>query len=324
MMPNRLIRRRQRGLTLVELLVSIVLMLLVSIATVALFSVSSSTYKTVDAGQELQDNARFAMHVISEAARSAGFQDRTGPVQLGNPNLTDVVFGPTTVATWRVQGANNGVINTLTDLKKVAPEDASTAFSTSGVYQKSDALVLRFFGASDTVTPANPDNTMRDCSGRPIPYPTANWDVGISAFHVKTVNGEPELICVSYNPDGGTVSSTQIIRGVETFQVMYGVDTDGDDVPDRWLSANSAWNGFGASPNWNNVVAIRVGLVLRGPIGSGQGQSTTPSENDLYPLGKDFTGSSTEDGLKFTPANANDGRLRRAFSATFMLRNSVR
>ena len=46
MMPNRLIRRRQRGLTLVELLVSIVLMLLVSIATVALFSVSSSTYKT--------------------------------------------------------------------------------------------------------------------------------------------------------------------------------------------------------------------------------------------------------------------------------------
>jgi type IV pilus assembly protein PilW len=169
MMPNRLIRRRQRGLTLVELLVSIVLMLLVSIATVALFSVSSSTYKTVDAGQELQDNARFAMHIISEAARSAGFQDRTGPVQLGNPNLTDVVFGPTIVATWRVQGANNGVINTLTDLKKVAPEDASTAFSTSGVYQKSDALVLRFFGASDTVTPANPDNTMRDCSGRPHP-----------------------------------------------------------------------------------------------------------------------------------------------------------
>ena len=312
----------QGGLTLVELLVSIVLMLLVSIATVALFSVSSSSYKTVDASQELQDNARFAMYVIGEAARSAGFQDRTGPIQPGNPNLTDVVFGPTKVSTWRVQGANGAVINTLADLKKVAPDDASTAFSTSGVTQNSDALVLRFFGASDTVTPANPDNTMRDCSGRPIPYPTAEWDVGLSAFHVRTVNGEPELVCVSYNPNGSVVSSTQIIRGVETFQVMYGLDTDGDDVPDRWLSASSAWTPFAANPNWNNVVAIRVGMVLRGPVGSAQGRSTTASDNDYYPLGKDFTGTSTETGLKF-PA-PDDGRLRRAFATTFMLRKSVR
>lgn len=41
----------QRGLTLVELLVSMVLMLLVSIATVALFNVSSSSFKTVDAAK---------------------------------------------------------------------------------------------------------------------------------------------------------------------------------------------------------------------------------------------------------------------------------
>ena len=64
---------RQRGLTLVEIMVSMVLMLMVAIATVALYNVSSSSYRTVDANQELQDSARFAMEVIGQAARSAGY-----------------------------------------------------------------------------------------------------------------------------------------------------------------------------------------------------------------------------------------------------------
>lgn len=313
----------QRGLTLVELLVSIVLMLLVSVATVALFSVSSSSYKTVDASQELQDNARFAMYVIGEAARSAGFQDRTGPIPLGNPNLTDVVFGPTTVATWRVQGANNA---------QLTSDMSGIAFGSSNGVIESDALVVRFFGVSSTSNPVLADGSMMDCAGRPIRYPIAANDLGVSAFYVKgttTVAIEPELWCRSYVPGGtatasiGSFTETMIVRGVETFQVMYGVDTDSDDVPDRWLSANSpsSWDSP-ISPNWNNVVAIRVGMVLRGPVGSAQGRSTTASDNDYYPLGKDFTGTSTETGLKF-PA-PDDGRLRRAFATTFMLRNSVR
>ena len=50
-MPARsgLRRMHQAGLTLVELLVAMVLMLLVAIATVALYNVSSSSYRTVDA-----------------------------------------------------------------------------------------------------------------------------------------------------------------------------------------------------------------------------------------------------------------------------------
>lgn len=302
----------QRGLTLVELLVAMVLMLLVVLATVALFNVSSSSYKTVDAGQELQDNARFAMEILGQAARSAGYQDRTGPTSSGS-NLTDVVFGPTVTAAWRVEGANNSQLTSST---------SGIVFGASNGVNLSDALVIRFFGVSSTANSTQADGSMIDCSGRAIPYPVGSADVGVSAFFVSVVNGEPELDCKSYNPATGSYSSTQVVRGVESFQVMYGLDTNNDDVPDRWVSADSAWAPFASSPNWNNVVALRVGMVLRGPVGSAQGQSTTASDNDLYPLGKDFTGTSTETGLKFTPAN--DGRLRRAFSTTFMLRNSVR
>jgi type IV pilus assembly protein PilW len=314
MMPANTPCLRQRGLTLIELMVAMVLMLLVSIATVALFNVSASSFRTVDAGQELQDNGRFAMEILGQAVRSAGFQDRTGPVSTGN-DLADGVFGTgsTAAATWRLEGADNSQLTSST---------TAIGFGSNNGVNLSDALVVRFFGASSTTNSAVADGTMIDCSGRAIPYPVGSADVGVSSFFVADVNGEPELQCKSYNPATGKFSTTQIVRGIESFQVMYGLDTDGDDVPNRWVSANSAWTAFTASPNWNNVVAVRVGMVLRGPVGSGQGKSATTSENDLYPLGKDFTGASTETGLKLTPAD--DGRLRRSLAATFMIRNTVR
>ena len=323
---------RQRGLTLVELMVAMVLMLLVSLATVGLFNISATSFKTVDAGQEMQDNARFAMEIIGQAARSAGYQDRTGPVTDGD--MTDNVFGPTWIEedSWRVQGVSNAQIS--------GAGGTSLNFGSNNGVNKSDALVMRFFG-SNLPDPSNPavakfdgsnpvpDGSMIDCSGRSVPYPSGSLDVGVSGFFVKTLSDEPELYCISWNTETGKFSDTQIIRGVESFQVMYGLDTvsPADDVPDRWISATTGWDAKTATPNWNNVVAIRVGMVLRGPVGSAQGQSATAGENDYYPLGQAFTCgtscSSPEDGLKFPPANPADGRLRRAFAATFMIRNAV-
>jgi len=309
----------QQGLTLIELLVAMVLMLLVAIATVALFNVSSSSYRTVDAGQELQDNARFAMEVLGQAARSAGFQDRTGPTVDGQ-NYTDSVFGPVApIKAWRVEGANNAKIDQPAQLKADIP---AAPYGSNNGYNQSDVLVIRFFGATSPTDPSKPDGSMIDCSGRRIPYPSGSADLGISAFSVDIVAGEPELQCTSYNPDGGAISTTSIVRGVESFQVMFGLDTNGDDIPDRWVSADPSWNSTTAIPNWNNVVAVRVGVVLRGPPGSGQGKSATASENDLYPLGKAFVGDSTESGMKLTPTD--DGRLRRSFATTFTFRNAVR
>jgi type IV pilus assembly protein PilW len=327
-------RLRQQGLTLVEMLVGMVLMLLVIMATVALFSVTSSSYRTVDAGQELEDNARFAFEIIGQAIRQAGFQERTGPPSAGNL-LADSLFVGPPAGTWRIEGRS---AQTLTGR-------SSLSYSGSNVVNGSDALIIRFFG-SNLPDPSNPsvplfsgtnpvaDGTMIDCSGRPVPYPTGATDMGHSAFFVRVNSGssEPELACQSWNSATSEFSQTQIIKGVEAFQVMYGVDTDPtpDEVVDRWVSADAAWDDPAANPNWNRVVAIRVGMVLRGPVGSGQGASATSAENEYYPMGRAFTCESatatascspSEAGLKFTaPA---DTRLRRVFTTTFHVRNTV-
>jgi type IV pilus assembly protein PilW len=295
----------QRGLTLVELMVSLVLASLITLAATALYTVTLSSYRTVDAGQELQDSGRFALEVIGQAARLAGYQNYAQRDGSGNENSRR--FVASTYPT--VRGFNNSKVASTTSVT----DDGAT---NNGGINQSDTLALRFHGSSLATDASKPDGSMIDCQGVAQNYPLNADDVALSLFWVAVDStGEPALQCISRgSPTAASLNrNTQpILKGVETFQVMYGLDTNGDSLPRQWVSGQSV-------TDWKQVVAIRVGLVIRGGVGSSQGQSATAAENNLYPLGKTFTGSSTEAGLVF--AAPNDGRLRRVFNATFKLRN---
>ena len=299
--------RGQAGLTLVELLVSLVLASLITLAATALYSVTISSYKTVDAAQELQDSGRFALEVIGQAARIAGYQNYTQRDGSGNENSRR--FAATSFPT--VRGFNNST------LKSTTVNDGDGATDNGGL-NLSDTLSFRFHGASLATDASKPDDSMIDCQGVAQNYPLNANDVALSLFSVANdSSGEPSLQCTSRgSPKEATLTRNMqpILKGVETFQVMYGLDTTGDSIATRWVSGQNV-----AATDWDKVVAVRVGLVIRGDVGSSQGSSATASQNDLYPLGREFTGTSTEAGLKFTAPN--DGRLRRVYNATFKLRN---
>ena len=292
---------RQSGLTLIELLVSLVLASIITLAATALYSVTVSSYKTVDAAQELQDSGRFALEVIGQAARMAGYQNYTQRDGSGRDNSRR--FAPTTLPT--VRGFNNSTIKSST----INDGDGATD---NGGLNLSDTLAFRFQGSSKLDNAVEADGSIIDCLGTAKSYPANPDDVGLSLFSVAVDTiGEPALRCTSST----STIPQPILKGVETLQVMYGLDTNGDSVPRQWVSGQN----ITTTDDWRKVVAVRVGLVIRGDVGSSQGASATAAENDFYPLGKAFTGSSTEAGLKFTAPN--DGRLRRVFNATFKLRN---
>jgi type IV pilus assembly protein PilW len=309
----------EKGLTLVELLVALVLSSIVSLAVIALYSTTASTYRTNDANQELQDTARFVMDVISQQIKLAGLQDQAQSAFWNKALVAQSM--PVALASWdnlnwgnMVFGANNSTIATPGNVN-------SNGVDGSGGYNSSDVLGVRFFGSSLLTDNTKPDSTVIDCQGFPQNYPITVGDVAYSIFWVKstgTADGEPELHCISRgNPVAGTLNrATQpIARGVESFQVMYSVDAGSNSAPDRWLDAQEVT----AAAAWPTVRMVRVGFILRGAPGSGTVQQPT-----MYPMGDEFSkvsgSASTVNGMFFTPPN--DGRLRKAFTLQVTLRNS--
>ena len=73
--PLRTSSRRQRGVTLIELLVALTLGLLVVLIAAAALLLGQQGYKSVDSTTELRDRERFATDLLSRVIVQAGYQD---------------------------------------------------------------------------------------------------------------------------------------------------------------------------------------------------------------------------------------------------------
>jgi type IV pilus assembly protein PilW len=307
-----------KGITLVELLVALVLVSLITLAALALYNSSSSTYRTTDANQELQDNARLVFDIFSQAIRQAGLQDSAqyAAFQLQNQaalppsHVWDMARYDNQPALF---GANNAKLTSTTDY----------GADNSGGYNNSDVFGVRYFGSSSLSDVATPDGSIINCKGDKVAYPIISGDIGFSLIQVATSSsGEPELKCTGKsNGPGASISEQPIVSGVETLQIVYAVDTDAgttaDSTPNRWLNAEQVKNGA----LWSKVRTVRIGMVLRGTTGSATGAPNSPA---LYPLGEDFSkvsGAVPAGEAIFTPPN--DGRLRRAFTFNIAIRNNL-
>ena len=315
----------QSGLTLVELLVALVISSIIAIAAVSALIVSRQGFTTVDAASQLRDNARFATDLIQRLGVQAGYEDLMYATTTRLANVVGVATNPDP----DVAGFNNAT-SSYTD-----PYNTATTRTAGTVGYGSDVLILRYQASETFPGSGVSDKTMIDCSGNPSTAIPANRDDRMaSVFYVALdTQGEPSLMCST-----GPSTGQPIIQGVENFQVLYGTDnvtpntapgsTTTDSVADRFLRADQmvvAGDPVGTNANWRRVRTLRIGMVIRGPIGSAQ--DTTAQT--LYPLGqaKNASGgspgsamsSSSDPGTIFSPGA--DSRMRQAVTFTVHLRN---
>lgn len=92
----------------------------------------------------------------------------------------------------------------------------------------------------------------------------------------------------------------EMIEGVETMQLLYGVDTNNDASPDRYSTADTVGN----AADWDNVVAVKIGLLV--------------ASVDEYGLETDRVAYRVLD--KIIPAK-NDRRQRRVIQTALKIRN---
>jgi type IV pilus assembly protein PilW len=129
------------------------------------------------------------------------------------------------------------------------PPQGLTAESEDRVSTHSDRLVIRSWSNTNCFDNRNP---VTDESGEP-------------AFHIREslfdLNSQKNLAhTCRYGPTPSELV-TQInhqgfVPGVESFQALYGEDTDGDGQADRWVRGGE-WD------QQEQVLGIRIGLLLR-------------------------------------------------------------
>ncbi len=351
---------RQRGLTLVEMLVAVALSVLVALAAVSALVVSRRGFTTVDAASELRDNARFAAGLVQRITAQAGFLDSEFASKRRDREGQGVMLPNDTVAP-NVQGFNNALVsNDNNPLGTAANESRTAACNTVAGGGCSDILVVRYqaqaMARAQNAASSASDGSMIDCRGAALNEgPRSRDERGISIFYVAEHRGELALMCIAglqvVNDDGTTqvvqyedratpawYAPVPIVQGVESFQVLYGTDgvdagvapnpADSDSVPDRYLRANQlvvAGNTAATNQNWRRVRSVRIGMVLRGPVGSQQENSNM---DNLYPFGPAAAASGTvgsamavaaDKGTIYTPPN--DRRLRHTATFTVYLHN---
>lgn len=309
-------RWRQRGVTIVELMVSMALGLAVLVAAGALLVSANRAYVVQVESAAVDEGGRYALEMIARAVRQAAYIDW---------EHLDRAHGPNGAAPARLAGLDarslskggNGIANPL-------------AASVNG----SDVIAVRFAGAGPA---PNGDGSALSCAGFPVPEDDEGWSI----FYVaRNEQGEAELRC-KYR-GAGSWSADAVISGVDGFQVLYGLDTDtpADGVPNRYVNA-SAVNALDAAlvlaganaaelardfnrrTHWKRVASVQVALLLRGTRVNG-GEAPT---YDLFgpDYGEAFGASDRGARLREAELALVGGpRERRVFAMTVALRSGAR
>lgn len=300
---------RQRGIGLAELLIaSAVGALLLLMGVVMLVSANTALTAQAD-GAAIDDGGRFALDIVGRATRQAAFAEQEGEAAGEGADRPPQIIGRDAMAlarnTYGIDGASIDAVN------------------------GSDILALRFGGARG--------GGAVDCAG----FGVDPGDDGWSIFHVgRNAAGAGELRC-KYRGGGGW-GSDAIIDGVDTFQVLYGVDTDdpADGVPNEFVSASVIeTRDAGLLPSgdddaarerdlrrrshWKRVAAVRIALLLHG---AGNGAAREPAVFDVFGPAYSARFGATDSGVHIDEAPMAAAlrlRERRLFTTTIVLRNAA-
>ncbi|MCD6027191.1 MAG: pilus assembly protein PilW [Solimicrobium sp.] len=297
----------QQGLTLVELLIATTLGMFVILAITALVVASKATHSIQNDAALIQDTARFALDNISRSIRQAGYinLDREDAAFISTENISPAIIG---------LDASHSRINkhdlNFPDVSK-----------SSG-----DVLVLRFFGSGKPTS----DNTVLNCAGFGVPEPTSDDSAGdqrgSSIYYVANeADNEPALFCTySSGEPNSTFGTAAIARGVESFQVLYGIDTSSAADSPQFLTAqaiNAQDSGIveaeiNRKTYWKRITAVKIVMLIRGAENS----HLDPPTGTYNVPGKSYSNAmSTPRQPEVTLTNQK--RLRKMVSRTFQLRN---
>lgn len=304
-----------KGFTLVELMVAMVIGLLMMGGVIQVFTSNKQTHRLQEAMARVQENGRIAIQIMSQDIRMADFWgcttsstdifnnlDPDDPRNTTDIDLNDGGIGGTDGATDTItlQGAFGGsmyitppfMLNTAADIS-VSPD--ATMIKEDDIILISDCNSGDIFEVTSVDTnSAVQTNVVHNGAGININQRLSRTYIGDASIYVMrriTYAVTDNELTLS---DNGGVAQT-LVDGVDNLQILYGEDTDGDLVPNRYVDATLVGD-------WAEILTVRITLTMR-------------SEDNI---------ASSEDNIASKEdADNGDRRIRRIFTTTVSIRNRL-
>ncbi|SFM00579.1 PilW family protein [Nitrosomonas communis] len=332
----------QHGFTLIEIMVAMTIGLLLMGGVITILISSHQTYRVNDALARIQENARYAFHILSKDIRMAGYSGCAGnDVSTVNTlnNSVDFLwrigqalegFEATSATGWTpalppsgaipsplggrdiivVRGVEGNGTKVIQHPGGTPPGSADLKVTAgSGVEEGdivlvTDCLAAAIFQITHISTSSNQDNIVHNMG-----------NIGTPGNSTKELGKEftgGDLIKISTRSyfirtaDNTWPALYRKVGASDAEELVRGVENMqieyGEDLDENWTA--DSYRTADAVANWEKIVSVRISLLMQSI------EDNITSQPQLY----------TFNGTTITPT---DRRLRQAFSSVVTLRNRV-
>lgn len=279
--------RSQRGLSLIELMIALVIGLVVVGVVLAAYVSSGFSSRHTQAMLQITEDASVALNVIRSHVAMAGY---SRPLAVtAHQAFTKAYSGP---ALFGCDASFKAIAQPIDTL------DCDPAKATS------DAIAVAFeadsgFSGNSLTSGGVP----LDCLGNALPRSGVapnDYYLSYSRFYVDQPAGAPTRGLYCLGP--GNVSAQALVENIERLEILYGVAAVGGVQVIRYVPASEL-----ARADFARVVAVRLCVVVAssGPVMD----AATPYQGcDQFAA----------------PTRPDDKRMYRAFTSTMVLHNRLR
>lgn len=280
-------RFRQQGMSLIEVMVSLVIGLVVVGAVMISYLGSGVSGRQQSAYSQMSEDAQIAFSILGKDISMAGYGRPVNVVVGGTPTIAKAYSGQPLL------GCTTGFSNPMATTSTLACGTSAT--HVISVAFESDS--------SNSIGTGTIGDYGRDCLGQTlaestVPGTTMTVTVAYNRYYVaNSANGRPELHCA-----GQTGTPQPLVENVESMKIWYGEagSASAREIV-RYVTANSV-------TDWNAVISVRVCLLMR--------------SGDKV-LASDEVATRAYLDCDQTAQTSGDGYARRAFFSTTTLRNKM-
>jgi len=313
--------KKQRGLSLIELMIAVVLGLFITAGMIQLFIHSKQSYRVQENLSRVQENGRFAMEFLARDIRMAGYWGCLGSTETIDNNLAsgdstyenildavlatndDGLNNSDSISVNRVDLASASVVKTPSN------KSAKLKVTSGSGLKKNDVVMVMDCTSGDlfqiTNNPAannklaHKAGAVGDGPGNSDKKFQKKYSTDAKIHKVRNIeyyiSQNPSVQPALYRRLNGDAGQ-ELIEGIESMQILYGIDTTNNNTANSYVP-------FSAGLDLNKAISVRISLLV------------TTLEDNLA-----TESSSTTMG---TYSSANDRKIRRIFTSTIALRNRL-